>query len=784
MKSKQMKIKYAILLSIIALTTNYILAQVPGIGEWRTHMPYDKVIDVAIADDIVYAATPYNMFTYNTIDNRMERFDKVKGLNSVGVTKIGYNSQLKELLIAYSDANLDIIDAEQNVINISDIKDKDILGNKTINNIVFKNEMAYLSCGFGIVVLDMAKREIHDTYYIGAEGSAVNVLDLTFNSTHFYASTESGVYYADVNANNLADFNQWTKDRSLIHPQLPYNLIESFQGNIYVNYFSQKYNQDTLFVFDGESWDYFAKDNVSEHRQMTTSDENLILVNRYSTTVYNQNMEIEYVISKPGGESIECFAAQIDSNGDVWIGDKWKGMLKTWNNGKNGELIKPNGPGAKGVFDMDAFGPTVWVASGGFQGNWAKLYNHEGVYSFTDEEWFTHNRRNTEAFDTITDWVCVKVDNANPSIVYIGTWGRGLLKFEDNQLVDVFDQYNSSLQPRVANPNSTFVSGIDFDSQHNLWIANSSSNDVLSVMKNDGSWKSFNLGGAMSAVDIGKLMVDKNDQKWMLKRKDGYIAVFTDNNTIDDISDDNIKILTSATGNGAIPGNKVYSFAVDHDGEVWVGSDEGVCVFYSPSTIFESGVNYDASQILVPRNDGSGLADILLETETVTAITIDGANQKWIGTDRAGVFLLSEDGLREIHHFTIDNSPLLSNNITDIAINNNGEVFIGTANGIISYKSTAAPEPPTGMDNVYAYPNPVRENFTGLIGIKGLVNNASVKITDSYGNLVYETRSEGGQAVWDGRDFSGRRAATGVYLVFVTNSDGTDKVVTKILFIN
>jgi len=779
-----MKIRYTLLLFTLAFLANNLWSQIPGIGEWRTHMPYDKVIDVAVAEDIVYAATPYNLFTYNTSDNRTDRFDKVKGLSSVGVTKIAYNSSFKELLVSYSNANLDIIDAEQNVINISDIKDKEILGNKTINNIMFKDNMAYLSCGFGIVVLDLEKREIYDTYYIGAEGSAVNVLDLTFNNSYFFASTESGIYYADIDANNLADFNQWTKDETLLHPDLPYNLIESFQGKIYTNYFSQKYNRDTLFVLEGGQWDYFALDNTSEHHQMNVNGDKLILVNRYNVQVYDENMNIEYKITKPGGESLECFAATLDESNNVWIGDKWKGMLKTWNSGKESEIIKPNGPGAKGVFAMDAFGPAVWVASGGYQSDWAKIYNHEGVYSFIDEEWVTHNKKNTPAFDTITDWVCAKVDKANPAIAYIGTWGDGLLKFENNEITEIFDQDNSSLQPNVAAPSLVYVSGLDFDSQHNLWVANSSANDVLSVMKNNGEWKSFNLGGAMSAADISELIVDKLDQKWILKRKDGYLAVFNDNNTIDDITDDNIKVMSSATGNGGIPGNKVYSFAVDHDGEIWAGTDEGICVFYSPGNVFEPGANFDASQILVPRNDGSGLADILLETETVTAITVDGANKKWIGTDRAGVFLLSEDGLKQIHHFTIDNSPLLSNNITDIAINENGEVFIGTANGIISYKSSTAPEPPSGLGDVYAYPNPVREDFTGLIGIKGLVNNASVKITDSNGNLVYETISEGGQAVWDGRDFNGRRAATGVYLVFVTNRDGTEKVATKILFIN
>lgn len=779
-----MKIKYVMAMGIFVMALNMVSAQIPAIGDWRTHMPYDMVIDVAVADEMVYAATPYNLFTYNTIDNRVDRFDKVQGLSSVGINKIDYNSAQKELLIAYGDANLDIVDADQKVINISDIKDKDILGNKTINNIVFKDEMAFLSCGFGIVVLDMPKREINDTYYIGDEGSAVNVLDITYDDKYLYAATESGIYYADVNANNLADFNQWTKDDRLIYPNVTYNLIQSYQGKVYTNYSTNDFGQDTMFILNGENWDYFSTDNTNDHYQMNVSEDKFLLVNTYSTYVYDENMNREYAVYNPLGETIRCLSAQMDKEGNVWIGDRSNGLVKSWSKGSKGEYIKPNGPGTKNVFAMDASGDAVSVAPGGYQSDWGKTYNTDGVFTFIDDTWHTTSRKNTPAFDTISDMVCVKVDPTQTNITYVGTWQGGLLKLENNELVQIYDESNSSLQPWVSAPYLTNVSGIDFDDQHNLWVANTGANDVLSVLKNDGTWKAFNLGGSMSAADIGELIIDKQNQKWIMKRKDGYIAVFNDNNTIDDTSDDRVKILTASTGNGGIPGNKVYAFAVDQDGEVWIGSDEGISVFYSPSKIFQTGENFDASQILVPRNDGSGLADILLETETVTAITIDGANQKWIGTDRAGVFLLSADGLQEIHHFTTDNSPLLSNNITDIAINENGEVFIGTSNGIISYKSSAAPDNPTGINNVYAYPNPVREDFTGLIGIKGLINDASVKITDSYGNLVYETRSEGGQAVWDGRDFNGKRAATGVYLVFVTNADGSQKVATKILFIN
>jgi ligand-binding sensor domain-containing protein len=281
---------------------------------------------------------------------------------------------------------------------------------------------------------------------------------------------------------------------------------------------------------------------------------------------------------------------------------------------------------------------------------------------------------------------------------------------------------------------------------------------------------------------VGELIIDSYGQKWIRVRAEHSLIVFNDNGTITDKTDDQVKVVTSAQGNGNIPGNKVFSLAEDNDGEIWIGTDEGVAVFYSPENVF-SNYNFDAQRILIPRNDGSGLADILLEFETITAIAVDGANNKWIGTDRSGVFHLSPDGQIEYNHFTVQNSPLFSNNITSIVISQDGEVFIGTANGIISYKSSASEGGPTYSD-VYAYPNPVESGYNGPIAIKGLVTNADFKITDINGTLIFRGRAEGGQAIWNGTNFNGRRAQSGVYLVFVSNEDGSETLVTKILFIN
>jgi len=219
--------------------------------------------------------------------------------------------------------------------------------------------------------------------------------------------------------------------------------------------------------------------------------------------------------------------------------------------------------------------------------------------------------------------------------------------------------------------------------------------------------------------------------------------------------------------------------AADRDGQVWIGTDAGVAVFYNPSAIF-SGQNFDAQRVLIEQD---GYGQYLLEAEAVTAIAVDGSNRKWFGTDRAGVFLMSADGTKEILHFTEENSPLLSNSITDITIAESGEVFIGTAKGIVSYRSESVPPKPT-LDEVVVFPNPVRESYNGSIAIRGLVENSSVKITDIAGNLVYTTMSEGGQALWNGMNFDGKRVQTGVYLVYVTNEDGSKTTVTKIMFVN
>jgi hypothetical protein len=240
-------------------------------------------------------------------------------------------------------------------------------------------------------------------------------------------------------------------------------------------------------------------------------------------------------------------------------------------------------------------------------------------------------------------------------------------------------------------------------------------------------------------------------------------------------------MLTKEVGQGELPSNTVLCVVEDLRGEMWIGTSQGLAILSNPSIIFNTEKeNFDARQIII--KVGSNY-EIFLGKEQINCIKVDAANRKWIGTPN-GVWLVSEDGYQVIKNFTTLNSPLLSNNVMEIGIDEStGEVFFGTEKGIISFMGDAS-ESLDNFNKVEIFPNPVRPDFTGSVSIRGLVNKATVKITDISGKLVYETISNGGFASWDGRNFNGKRVSTGVYLIFAASKDGEQTHVGKILFIN
>ena len=657
---KYLKI-FTLIIASWLVSANLIAQDGVSIGNWRTHLPYQKVIAVEPVGNKIYAATEYELFYYDTQDNSINILNKINGLSDIGISTMRYNTSQRKLFVAYTNANVDLIDSDGNIKNMSDIKDKNIVGNKSINNVFCDGDLAYVACGFGIVVFDLKKEEVKDTYYIGNQGDAVNVTDIAFFQGRIYASTDDGVYYASQDAQNLANYSAWHFDNSLIHPHLAYTEMEMFYGKLYLNY-DGGYDADTLFVNDGNTWGYFNKQDVSQKYELRAYNDRFIITKRYGISVLDANLHESLVIHSPGGP-IQPLSTALDNGGNFWIGDTRRGLIMT-TDGWNNNDVKPNGPASKNVFELQACGDQVWIATGGHAANWGKRYMKEGVARF-DGLWTILNNTTLTDFDTYSDFVCTATDPNNPSVTYVGTWGNGVLKFKDGELDMVYNADNSTLDYWVKDPSLINISGLAFDSKGNLWVANTGANKLLSMMeRTTGNWRSFNLGGSWSGIDIGTLLIDNNDYKWIIRRG-GEVIVFNDNGTFDNAADDQVVNLNTAAGSGKLAGG-VNCLAVDYNGAVWAGTDKGPCLFDDTRKIF-NGSNFDATQVRVPRNDGTDQYDYLFAGSNVLSMAaMEGSDQIWFGLE-SGVYLMSfESKPKEIHYFNVDNSPLLDNAVTTL----------------------------------------------------------------------------------------------------------------------
>ncbi|MDP1620883.1 MAG: two-component regulator propeller domain-containing protein [Bacteroidales bacterium] len=788
-------IRYIFIFSFLFSTVVQTFSQQVPIGQWRDELPYTLVNSITDAGTRIYASTPYAVFYVDKEDNSVTRITKISGLSDIGISSINYNKEYKTLVIAYTNANIDLI-KNNVIINISDIKRKPILGNKTINNIFFIGKDAYLSCGFGIVVLDLNKEEIRDTYYIGKDGGQINVLALSKDQHDtLFAATEKGIYIASVNNPNLSNFTSWRKD-SRLDSTATYNSMTLFAGKIFVNKKRATVGTDTILIFSNGSWERWQQPLYSTVMHLQSNDKYLLVAYNFVVKAFGANLEFFSYVQ--GSEYPQDAIA--DSEGIMWVGDTYLG-LASYNPATQAiNRVNLSGPATALAFSMSSRGNDLYIAPGGRDGSFIPIYTRPQVYHLKDTEWKNLEGYNNPIMNQTHDVVTIAIDPNDSKHAFAGTYGKGVLEIYNDSVIRRFTYGNSTLRNYSGSDTSDIrVGGVAYDAAGNLWVVTSFNNNCISMKKGD-KWTTFSVP---IENDLGFILVDRHGQKWIQMRygtmNANSILVFTENGTPDNPLDDKFRLLNSTAGNGNIPGTTVLTMAEDKKGEIWVGTEKGVAVFYAPENVF-SGQNFDAQQILVTQGS---YVQYLLENETVTAIAIDGANQKWIGTDRGGVFLFSEDGTKEIFHFTAENSPLLSNRITCIALNDDGNVFFGTDNGVISYRGSATPGG-EGNENVYAFPNPVRENYEGCIAVRGLVNNAQVKITDINGTLVYsgyagnpqksdceslntisaQTGVYGGQVVWDGRNFDGRKARTGVYLVYASDDTGSEKVVTKILIIH
>jgi len=739
------------------------------IGAWKSHFSYTNIVDLAETPERIYAASSGGLFYIDKEDNSANIVSKIDGLSDNIISKIAYSKETKTTVIVYENTNIDLI-KDDKVSNVPDILNKQILGKKYINKIFCTGNLAYLSAGFAIIVLDLKREEIKDTYNLGITGAALEIFQVTTNGNSIFAAAEDGVYESTLDNPFLTNPNQWIKHSSAQNiPSTKIKSIVTFAGKVYGLF------GDDVFRFENNTWaktPFFALGAFL----LRVDNSTLSAVTNYGVFVYDENENSLITLQTNDGSYENIKTSLVLANRKVWIGDGSKGLIRFNNPGF--ENFPVNGPPFNTIGDIISKNRKVLMAPGGRGLNFAPLFNQDGFSILEDGKWSILNKTTNPDLQFF-DFETVEIDPINPEIFYVGSFGSGLIKYQDNKLAKVYNISNSALMGALADETSCRVSGLALDLDRNLWACNYLSPTPIVRFKPDGTSNSYTLPGItdFGRTDLIEIMVDAFDQKWFFGAKNDGVGVF--NEKIKDGNGKPVARLLDVSTGLIESSNKVRCMVSDLEGAVWIGTDKGLVVYYDPGSILTNRPQ-GGQQIKIVQN---GLVQFLLGSETIISIAVDGANRKWIGTNN-GVWLFSEDGQNAIHNFTTLNSPLPGNEVRKIAIDGiNGDVYFGTNAGLVSYKSTSTDGGITNS-NVLVYPNPVRENFQGTIAIQGLVKDANVKITDVTGNLVFQTVAEGGQAIWNGKDFKNQKVNTGVYLVFASNSDGLETVVSKILFIN
>lgn len=746
-------------------------AQTP-IGTWRTHHAFSQLHSLASDGTTLYAAGRQALLTYRLDDEQPRTVSRADGLSEAGVAAIAYDTVSRTLIVAYTSANVDIV-RNGTVYNLSDIRRADIDGDRTIHHIRFHNGQAWLCCGFGLVVVDLSRQEVSGTYYLGGA-----IHDVAFTDTEVVAATTGGLMHIANDDPYPHIASRWQCDSTLTALGETPQILAVFDNSLFC--VNQTFLPDSLrlYRYDADLSRHFVDDGNIQSMQATPT--HLTVCKWASVDIYRS--------ASTGATTLHGYdywtgmanhdAVTYDGR-TLWVAHDYYGLLSIdlLSSGSVASIM-PNAPlNNDDVYRLYADKHQVLVAPGGKRGTFENIYLPAQVCSMEDERW---HHLNGTALDTLFDIVEAVADPNDANHVVAASWGQGIVDIHDRQVTAVYNESNSNgtLQPYISGSyRSLRTSAVAFDRSGNLWATNSLNRYGLVERTTDGTWHRFDTYSMVGTNELDHVLCDSVR---------GYIWFYGRANALY-VHDGNSRMAYVDPNNGSKKTTTGVNCVVqDHHGDLWIGTNGGIKVIYDAYKAFSNGGNgekspVNCSNIII---DNGSFVEYLMAYESVTCIAVDGANRKWVGTLNGGLYLIDDNGLRELQHFTTQNSPLLSNHILSIAIQpNSGEVFIGTDQGLISYHGTATYATAMPDEDIHAYPNPVEPDYEGPIAIKGFTRNALVHITDAAGHVVYSTRALGGQAIWYGRTNSGQRVSSGVYYVFASDEENGNRSVTKILVV-
>ncbi|WP_456376277.1 type IX secretion system anionic LPS delivery protein PorZ [Lutibacter sp.] len=757
----------------ILVFVNTTIAQIDYSNSWEDFYSYNNVKDFIKVDTKIYAIVDNAIFTFDTSTGNIAKISSVNGLSGETTTSLYYSKAFDKVIIGYKTGLLEIVDSNNTITIAKDIVNFNYSGSKEINDITEYNNKLYLSTSFAIIEYDIENLEFGDTFFIGNQSSELSINQIKIYESTIYAATEDGVFTASAENSNLIDFNNWTP-----HFSGNFSAIEVFNNKVYVSSNRTLYTIENNILVEQKRYPATIRNLKSSKENLTINTQRGVYVNDVNNTEI-----INYTTSATDLYYYNLNTAFFEEN-TLFLGTSEFGILKSnLQNISNFEEIHPEGPVSNLSFSINVNNNNLWVVYGGYTSSYRPLGKRFGYSHFNGTNWL-----NTPYSETnVRDLVHITFDPNNNNKVYLSSWGGGMLVVEDDVVTMHWNHTNSGLEKLVySNPNyvSIRINGSAFDTQGNLWIANAWVDERIKKYSADGNWSSFDMSSVITnpALGLNELVMDKTNTIWIGSRRNG-VLVFNENGN-------NKKALTTEQTKGALPDLNAKTIKVDNNNRIWIGTKKGLVVYNNAANVFTTN-NTDAEPIIILDD---GIPKKLLGEQPINTIAIDGADNKWFGTETGGVLQTNPSGTTTLKNFHKDNSPLPSNTILKIAVDaSTGKVFFATDKGIVAFNSNVASYGET-LPEVYAYPNPSTKNneFITIDGRNGthLPNNTNIKILDTAGNLVYETNTKegqelfGGKVVWNKTNLAGTKVASGIYIVLLSTKDASETRVAKIAIIN
>ena len=778
--------KLFLLLLLLFVLPVYLLEAQSVVNTWQSYSSLRTVTHISLdKSGTIWCATTGGLFSFKN-DTMQSHFTNIDGMYNVNPTAMAYDAVHNGIWMGYNDGTIEFFDIKDKTFTqYKDIYRATRYNPRGINAMKMKGDTVLIATDFGIVLFDSNKDFVLDTYpNLGRFDSGIKVNDIDYDGSKIYCATDQGVAIGDESAGDLVVPSNWQNyDGKNGYIDGATIALGYYDGRLYATT-----STGQNYEFDGTNWAKsaaFSSIGITKYKR-TNNDQRLLAVSATNAYIMTKSALKSIKVSK-GQPLLSAEFSKTGNTTSLVVGTSTEGLaiINDYNNLTVNGYFAPDGPYLNLFSGLNVDDGVLISGSSPVPGKAVSSIRSTGYYIYKDGKWENYNLSTNSTLGQ-SNINSLYISTYNDQSYYFGSWGKGIVEHDKKTGTITVYGSSSGLEGVPQNRNFIVISGMAQDSKGVIWAVSFLAPNTPLFYHEQGknSWIGLRRSPVVSSSEgYYGLMVDSYDQKWISLQVpggsgDGILVLDTGDPATP--NDDKAFHLTTKIDQGFLPDDKVNAMVEDKRGEVWVGTDRGVVHYLFPDRIIDGNANDRRAEFLRK----AGTDSLILRDLHATSIAVDAANRKWIGSQGDGVWLVSASGDQVLQHFTTENSPLISDNITSLAIDDKtGTVYMATDKGLVSYVSVVK-KAQKKMKKLFIYPNPysyARED--GNIIIDQLSDQTTIRILTVDGQLVKKINAQGGRAEWDARDYNGHKLPTGVYLIVALDKQNNEKGVGKIVII-